>query len=72
MQSGSLFGDRVIPACEYCEFAVEMGQSAFRMCHRKGVVSIKFSCRYYQYDPIARVPRRPLVIERYNVNDFIL
>ncbi|MCL2578847.1 MAG: hypothetical protein FWE32_02330 [Oscillospiraceae bacterium] len=72
MTTGSLFGKRIPPACEYCEFAGSAGNDQLRACVKKGIVHRSFSCRHYRYDPIARVPRRPLALEKFDADDFTL
>ena len=66
----ALFGNRITPACEYCEFAAASALKGFRICSKKGTVHITFSCRHYRYDPLMRVPRRPLELDRFEVPDF--
>ena len=72
MSESSLFGNRVAPACKYCEFAVPSGREGFLICHKKGVVMADFSCRHYRYDPISRTPRPPLELEKFEDEDFAL
>lgn len=72
MSEGTLFGNRITPDCQYCEFSVPTGRKGFLLCSKKGVVSSGFSCRHYRYDPVMRIPRRPLELEAYRAEDFSL
>lgn len=67
-----LFGGRIAPACRYCESAYPAGEEARRLCYKKGMVKADFSCRAFRYDPLMRVPRRPLELERMEAEDFSL
>ena len=72
MVESSLFGNRISPACRFCELAVPSGRKEFFVCQKKGVVPSEFSCRHYRYDPLARIPRRPLELEKFAAEDFAL
>ena len=72
MSESSLFGNRIAPACRYCEFAVPAGQEGLCICAKKGIVPTDFSCRHYRYDPTSRIPRRPLELEKFAAEDFSL
>ena len=72
MSANTLFGNRVPPACEYCEFAFPAGRKEFRVCRKKGIVQVDDACRHYRYDPLARVPRRPLELETFEAEEFSL
>lgn len=72
MGDNSLFGKNIAPACEYCEFAFTAGREGFRACVKKGVVPVDFHCRHYRYDPILRIPRRPLEIDAFDDGEFTL
>lgn len=54
-----LFQKKIEPRCAYCVKgrALDDGQVA---CPRKGVMSAGSSCRAFQYDPLRRVPPRPV------------
>ena len=67
-----LFGGRITPACRYCEFAMPAGRQGLFACHKKGVVAADFACRHYRYDPTARIPRRPLELEKFDADEFAL
>lgn len=69
-----LFGERIQPACRYCEQAYPAGpgSEALLLCARKGIVKEDFACRHFRYDPLMRVPRRPLELAEYKAEDFAL
>ena len=67
-----LFGNRIQAACVYCELSYPSGQEGTRLCFKKGIVSYDFSCSKFRYDPLARIPRRPLEIEQFDERDFSL
>ena len=72
MAPNGLFGNRIPPACQYCEFASPAGNDQFRACSKKGIVRANFYCRHYRYDPILRIPRRPLELETFDLEEFTL
>ncbi len=67
-----LFGNRIQPACRHCENAYPTEDEGLRHCYKKGIVKEDFSCRSFRYDPLSRVPRRPLELERLEAEDFSL
>ena len=67
-----LFGNRITPACRYCERACPVGNEDSLLCSKKGVVKGDFSCRSFRYDPLMRIPRRPLELEKLDAEDFSL
>ena len=54
-----LFRKKIEPRCAYCEKGAPIGadQVAFR---RRGVVSAGEHCASFRYDPLKRVPPRPV------------
>ncbi|MGI6404639.1 MAG: hypothetical protein ACOX0K_10635 [Oscillospiraceae bacterium] len=67
-----LFGNWIQPACRYCENAYPTEQEELRLCSKKGIVKEDFSCRAFRYDPLMRVPHRPLDLVRLEAEDFSL
>ena len=49
--------------CEYCEHAAPLKDKNFMLCKTRGVVSVSFSCRKFLYDPLKRIPSRPVILE---------
>jgi len=64
-----LFGKRIKPACSYCEYAYPIN-GVLWMCSKKGISCADEPCRHYRYDPLMRVPLRPLELEQFNADDF--
>ena len=53
-----LFRKKIEPRCAYCEKgAIGADQVA---CRRRGVVSAGEHCASFRYDPLKRVPPRPV------------
>lgn len=67
-----LFGGKIQPACEHCEYAYPSAEEEMRLCMKKGLVRANFACRAFRYDPIMRIPRPPLEIETFEAADFAL
>jgi len=67
-----LFGNKIAPACKYCENAKGkvMGDGMI-LCGRKGVVSSEYNCRAYIYDPLKRIPAKR-VKQKFSQEDFTL
>ncbi len=55
----SLFQKDIEPRCAYCArgYTLDNDQVA---CAKKGVVNAGSSCRAFKYDPLKRVPPRPV------------
>ncbi len=68
-----LFETKIEPLCTYCARGVplEDGQVG---CPKRGIVSPGGSCRGFRYDPLKRVPPRPVVPARPQLSpeDFVL
>ena len=43
-------------------------------CMKNGVVSVSFSCRRFKYDPLKRIPPKPVSLgaDKYKSEDFSL
>ena len=54
-----LFQNTIEPRCGYCKQGrpLEDGQV---ICPKRGVVSPGYSCKRFAYDPLKRVPPRPV------------
>ena len=55
-----LFQKNIEPRCAYCKRGVTLDEDQI-LCARKGVVEPSGSCRSFRYDPLKRVPQRPVV-----------
>lgn len=72
MATESLFGNKIKPACHYCIQAYQaMGEEQI-LCLKRGVVPREYSCKKFRYDPLKRVPQRPLPLIKYTEEDFAL
>ena len=55
----SLFKSKIEPRCAYCTHGRALGGGQV-VCPKKGVMSQGSSCRRFTYDPMKRVPPRPV------------
>ncbi len=67
-----LFGDNIIPACEYCEHGVRSKDGTMIDCEREGVVSPYFRCKKFIYSPVKRIPKQSPKIGAFTKKDFSL
>ena len=67
-----LFGNRINPACEYCQYGSRSRDNAMILCSKKGVVSPFYSCNKYVYMPTKRIPKRRPNLPDYSAEDFKL
>ena len=58
----SLFRKDIEPRCTYCEKGSPINEREV-VCPRKGVVPAEFHCRLFRYDPLKRVPPRPVKLQ---------
>ncbi len=63
-----LFEKTIEPRCAYCARgrALDAEQVA---CPKKGVMSAGSSCRAFRYDPLKRVPPRPVKLNSAGLRD---
>ena len=68
-----LFDKTIEPRCAYCARGRELSEEEVA-CRKKGVVPAGGSCRAFRYDPLKRVPPRPVKADfsRYQTEDFTL
>lgn len=68
-----LFQKKIEPRCTYCTRSRALSDEQI-VCDKKGVMSAGSSCRAFQYDPLKRVPPRPVKVNFDNLKDedFIL
>ncbi|MDR2933463.1 MAG: hypothetical protein LBV27_10205 [Oscillospiraceae bacterium] len=72
MASARLFGNKIPPACKYCENARgKITKDGMTLCAKKGVVPADYACRLYIYDPIKRIPKK-LARQDFDPTDFEL
>lgn len=68
-----LFRKDIEPSCAYCKRGNPLSESEVA-CSRKGIVAADSSCRAFRYDPLKRVPPRPLKLntDKLTKEDFSL
>ncbi len=68
-----LFRKDIDPRCAYCARGSRIGEDKVA-CVKKGIVAPEHSCGAFVYDPLRRVPPRPLKLdtEKLNEGDFQL
>ena len=54
-----LFEKDIEPRCAYCKRGSLLGEDQV-MCLKRGIMSAAGSCRAFRYDPLKRVPPKPL------------
>ena len=54
-----LFEKDIDPRCAYCQRGTPLEDGRV-MCVKKGIVSASGACRRFRYDPLKRVPPKPL------------
>lgn len=68
-----LFEKDIDPRCAYCKRGVALDEDQI-MCVKKGIVSPAGSCRKFKYDPLKRVPPKPMSADFSHLKeeDFVL
>ena len=54
-----LFTKKMEPSCSYCQRGKAVTPETV-LCKKKGVVSMDGACSGFRYDPLKRVPPRPI------------
>ena len=67
-----LFGNYIDPMCRYCSQGCLTQDGVQVLCKRHGIVAPDFKCRHYLYDPLLRVPKRPVPMPVFTEEDFTL
>lgn len=63
-----LFRNDMDPRCAYCAKGNPISDREV-LCPRKGVVASEFSCSRFKYDPLRRIPPRPVKLETSRLKD---
>lgn len=68
-----LFEKDIEPRCAYCKRGTPLDEEQV-ICIRRGIVSPAGSCRRFKYDPLKRVPPRPVAADFSHLKeeDFVL
>lgn len=59
----SLFRKDIEPQCAYCERGTQFSETQVA-CVKRGVVDSAYHCSAFRYDPLKRVPPRPVKLEQ--------
>ncbi len=57
-----LFRKKIDPRCAYCEKGTRI-DDAHIACVKKGIVAAEEHCHRFKYDPLKRVPPRPVRLD---------
>ena len=57
-----LFRKKIEPRCAYCKKGAPINEDEVA-CVKKGIVEAGFHCSAFSYDPLKRVPPRPVKLE---------
>ncbi len=57
-----VFRQDIEPKCSYCLHGKPLDEEHMS-CLRNGIVSCGYKCRHFTYDPLKRVPSRPVSIK---------
>ena len=68
-----LFEKDIEPRCAYCKRGSPLDEDNI-MCIKKGIVSPAGACRRFRYDPLKRVPPKPMSLDLSHLKeeDFVL
>lgn len=68
-----LFAKKTAPSCAYCRRGKAVSPETI-LCRKKGVTTADGSCGWFRYDPLKRVPPRPVApdFSRFDDADFTL
>ena len=64
----SLFQKKIEPRCAYCAHGRALEEDQI-VCPKKGVMSAGSHCRSFRYDPLKRVPPRPVKLPGTTLRD---
>jgi hypothetical protein len=54
-----LFRKDIEPRCSYCSHGKKLGENELT-CRHRGITSPGSSCRHFKYDPLKRIPPKPV------------
>ena len=68
-----LFRKDIDPRCAYCQRGQQLNEREVA-CVKRGIVPLEHHCRAFRYDPLKRVPPRPVALDtgKLNESDFSL
>ena len=69
---GILFRRNIDPRCIYCTKSTPLDDKEVA-CVKKGIVGAYEHCRSFKYDPLKRVPPKPVKLRQdYQKEDFVI
>ena len=63
-----LFRKNIDPSCLYCKHGTPISEEEIA-CVKKGVVPSMDHCWRFSYDPLKRVPPRPVQLDTYRLTE---
>jgi hypothetical protein len=68
-----LFRRDIDPRCAYCQRGEQINEREVA-CIKRGIMAVEAHCRSFKYDPLKRVPPRPVSLDTDKLNkaDFTL
>ena len=64
-----LFKKDIEPRCAYCACGAPLEDGASILCKKRGVVTPGEHCCAFRYDPLKRVPPRPVTLDTSRLKD---
>ena len=64
----SLFRKNIEPRCAYCQKGSQINDTEVA-CVKKGIVAAEYHCRAFRYEPLKRVPPRPVKLAGAGLTD---
>ena len=58
--------------CANCFYGRTPLDNSSVLCEKKGVVDPESKCRHYEYDPLKRIPAKPVINTDFKPEDFEL
>jgi len=63
-----LFNKKIEPRCAYCKRGAVLDDERV-LCIKKGIVSTAGACRKFKYEPLKRVPPKPVTADFSNLRE---
>ena len=67
-----MYNKHIETDCVYCKHGYTLKNGNDVACDKTGMITRRFKCRKFIYDPLKRVPSMPLVKGSYDAQDFKL
>lgn len=64
--------DDFAPACSICSHGILSADGESVLCVKTGIRMLDSHCKSFKYDPLKRIPRRPLPKTEFSKDDFKL